>query len=143
MSAHANKTGVARYGELWNTGHLSIVDELLTEDFVLWNSDGTATSGHAAFKAGVAHHHDTLTGFRVVIDDLVAEEELVALRFTARAVHTGPLLGSVPSNKPLAWTGMQLLRFRAGRIAGIWHHPDDLNLLRQLGRVQETVSTGG
>ena len=143
MSVRGNKAVVERYGELWNTGDLAIVDELLTEDFVLCNSEGGETAGRAAFKAGVAHHYDTMTGFRVSIDDVVAEGDRVAIRFTARGAHTGPFLGSAPSGKPLTWTGMQLLRFRDGRIASIWHQPDDLSLLRQLGRVQETAPAGG
>ena len=142
MTAQVNKTVVERYGELWNTGDLSIVDELLTEDFLLRNPDGGESAGRAAFKAGVAHHHDTMTGFRVSIDDVVAEGDMMAIRFTARGVHTGPFLGSDPSGKPLTWTGMQLLHFRDGRIASIWHQPDDLSLFRQLGRVQETAAAG-
>ena len=142
MSERGNKAAVERYGALWNTGDLAIVDELMTDDFVLCHSEGGETAGRAAFKAGVAHHVDTLAGFRVSIDDVVAEGDLVAIRFTARATHSGPFLGSVPSGKPLTWTGMQLLRFRDGKIASIRHQPDDLSLLRQLGQVQEAASAG-
>ena len=142
MPVQANKAAVERYGELWTTGDLAIVDELLTDDFVICNSEGGEPAGRAAFKAGVAAHFDNLTGFAVSIDDVVAEGDLVTIRFTAHGTHSGPFQGSVPSGKPLIWTGMQLLRFRYGKIASIGHQPDELSLQRQLGRVRETAPAG-
>lgn len=143
MSMQVNKTVVERYGELWNSGDVAIVDELLTDDFVLCNPEGGETAGRTAFKAGVAHHHDTMTRFSVSIDRVVAEGDVVAIRFTAHGSHTGPFLSSTPSGKLLTWTGMQLLHFRDGRISRIWHQPDDLSVLRQLGLVQEKALANG
>lgn len=143
MSIQANKATVARYGELWTTGNLAIADEICADDLVILHADGGETSGRAAFKAGVALHHDRLADFRVSIDDVVADGDKVAIRFTARANHTGPFLGSTPSGQPLRWTGMQLLYLTEGRIARIRHQPDDLNLMRQLGLIPPAAPAGG
>ena len=143
MSIQVNKAVVARYGDLWTTGNLAIADEICTDDLVLHHCDGGETPGREAFKAGVARHHERLTDFRVSIDEVVAEGDKVAIRFTAQGTHSGPFLGSVPSGKPLRWTGMQLLYLTEGRIARVWHQPDDLNLMRQLGLFPPAGAAGG
>ena len=143
MSIQASRAVVARYGELWTTGDLAIADEICTDDLVIQHCDGGETPGREAFKAGVALHHDRLADFRVSIDEVVADGDKVAIRFTAQGTHTGPFLGSLPSGKPLRWTGMQLLRLTDGRIARVWHQPDDLNLLRQLGLIPPAAPAGG
>ena len=57
---------------------------------------------------------------RVKVEDCIAQDLRVAVRWTATATHTGTGLGLVATNRPVAIRGMTWLVFRDGKIAQGW-----------------------
>jgi predicted ester cyclase len=77
---------------------------------------------------------------RRTIEDMVAEGDRVAVRWTDRGTHAGTLdlgsHGSFPgTGRPLELTGMSFFRVATGQIAEQWIEEDLLGLLRLLGAV--------
>ena len=63
---------------------------------------------------------------------MVAEGDLVAIRYTARGTHTGEYQDVEPTGKTVEWTGMAMYRVAEDKIAEIWLEEDRLGMLEQL-----------
>jgi steroid delta-isomerase-like uncharacterized protein len=69
----------------------------------------------------------------LTIEDMVAEDDRVAARWTMRGTHTGEFNGIPATGRPVTMAGFGLARIQDGQIAELWHLEDDLAVLRQLG----------
>lgn len=75
---------------------------------------------------------------RWTLEQMIAEGEWVAVRWTMRGTHTGefihPTLGSAPaSGNPVAVTYLDHYRIVGGQIAEVWEVRDGVSLQQQLG----------
>ena len=132
MSTEANKSIIRRrVEEIWNQGDLAIADELIADDY-LSNGQTIGREGYKQFVAGVRAAFPDL---RLTLDDLVAEGDRVAVRYTGRGTHAGAFMGIPPTGKRVTFTGIDLFRIAHGRMAEEWLMFDQLGLLRQLGVV--------
>jgi len=77
------------------------------------------------------------------IHKVVAEGDTVAVYCTLHGRHTGELMGIPPTNRPVAFRQVHLVRFRDGRSIEHWAVRDDLTLMRQLGVVPAGGPNGG
>ena len=69
----------------------------------------------------------------VNVDLMVAEGDLVAVRWTARGTNTGTGNGIPATGRKVQVSGTAIFRFVAGKIAEEWTSANTLGLLRQLG----------
>jgi len=74
-------------------------------------------------------------GPTVANEELIAEGDKVAGRWTTRATHEGELWGIPPTGTRVAITSMDLNRIAGGTIAGRWREFDALGLMQQLGAI--------
>jgi predicted ester cyclase len=78
----------------------------------------------------------------VTIEEVIAEEDKVAVRFTYRGTHQGELMGIAPTGTQVTVSGMDINRIVEGKIAERWAVFDMLGILQQLG-VVPTSGQGG
>ncbi len=64
---------------------------------------------------------------------MVAEGDLVASHWTARATHQGELMGAPPTGTAVTITGTAIDRVAGGMIMESWVNTDHLGLLQQIG----------
>jgi steroid delta-isomerase-like uncharacterized protein len=136
MSTEQNKTFVRRYWEeVWNQGNLAVVDELIASDF-----DGHPLPGEPDFGRGptgqkqfVDMYRTAFPDLRMTIEDMTAEGDRVAVRWTARGTNTGEMMGMPATGKHATVTGMFLNRLAGGKIAEGWGNFDALGMMQQLG----------
>ncbi|GAA4391244.1 hypothetical protein GCM10023153_08910 [Ornithinibacter aureus] len=91
----------------------------------------------------VAGHREVLTEIRRALPDvqalvqaIVAEDDLLAVRVRYTGTHQGVLRGVAPTGRALSWEAMTFRRFDSlGRVVERWIIGDDLALLRQLGLI--------
>ena len=67
------------------------------------------------------------------LEELIAEGDKVAARFTMRGVHTGAFFGVPPSGKKIEVKAMNFYRIAGGKIIEEHGQPDLLGLLQQIG----------
>jgi predicted ester cyclase len=135
MSADDNKAIVRRYIEIgWSRGDLGVVRESVTATYHR-HQPGMPfpVETSAALEELVGMYRKGLPDLEVVIDHIVAEEDLVATRVAARGTHTGELAGIAPTGKRVDFTASDIFRLTDGRIVESWHNVDDFGLLQQLG----------
>ena len=112
MSIEENKALVQRYiEEAWNNGNIDVLDELLDPDF---NSGGYGAI--AGMKAGIAAYRTSFPDLHFTVEETIGEEDKIAYRWIARGTHQGVYDGVAPTGKPIAVTGITILRIADGRI---------------------------
>lgn len=136
MSPEENKA-ILRHAldEIWNKGNLTVADELAHPDLVARsNTLGMAGSNTLAQMKGlVAMYRAAFPDLSIAFDEMVAEGEQVAVRFTATGTHLGPLLGIPPTGKRATVANITIYHMRDGRIMDQQGLTDTLGLLQQLG----------
>ena len=132
-----NKALIRRwFEEVWNQGRGELIDELLTEDVVihgLVDGAGNPVSGIEGFHEFHTQFRGAFPDINVVVEDTIAEGDLVVARCSVRGRHTGPHLGFAATNAPVEFEGVAIVRVYDGKIAEAWNHFDFATMNRQLG----------
>ena len=144
MSAEDNKALVRRwFEELFNEAKLDVADEIVTPDHV---SHDTSTPEHLPGPEGERQLVNLVRGAfpdgRITIEDLVAEGDRVAVRWTFRGTHRGVFMGIAPTGKEVEMAAMDLLRIAGGKIAETWSNVDMMAMMRQLGAIPAPERSG-
>jgi steroid delta-isomerase-like uncharacterized protein len=66
------------------------------------------------------------------IVNMVAEDDMVVVRFAAPGTHTGPFAGIPATGKRATWKGLVMYHVVDGKIKEAWANWDDWGLLEQL-----------
>jgi len=134
MSVEENKAGT-RQGveELWNQGKMELVDELWAPDFVNHDPTNPEVRDREGFKQWVIVARTAFPDLNVTIDDMIAEGDKVATRWTVRGTQKGEF-GKIPATgKQVTFTGITISRIVDGKTVETWWSGDDLGMLQQLG----------
>ncbi len=89
---------------------------------------------------GLRDYYTVLRGgfpdMRLASEDLIAEGEKIANRYTFYGTHKGEYMGIAPTSKLVISAGMVIHLFRAGKCVETWQSTDALGFLNQLGVAQ-------
>jgi len=81
--------------------------------------------------------HAAFPDFHITVEDLIAEEDRVAARFTASGTHIGkwqsPLGTREPTGKRFQHEGIRIFCIIDDRLTETWGGADTLSQLQQLG----------
>jgi steroid delta-isomerase-like uncharacterized protein len=125
---------------LFTKGDPSAVDKYLADDFVNHDPPFGAPADREGMRAAGAMFRAAFPDWHSDVELLVAEDDLVVERFTARGTHRGEVMGAAPTGREVALAGINIFRVRDGKITERWGRLDDLGFLRQLGVVPEIPS---
>src|SRR6185436_2823790 len=107
------------FEEVWNKGRADAIAEMLAEDAVVHGlSDDVANPlrGPEGFLPFHAQFRDAFPNIEVVVEDQIAEGDLVATRCVVRGKHEGDGLGFKATQAPVEFTGMAITRIKDGKI---------------------------
>jgi steroid delta-isomerase-like uncharacterized protein len=132
--------------ESFNEGKVELVDQLVAPDAV--NHD-PATPAHMrelrgpeVFKRTVSMYRAAFPDVRIVVDDVIAADDKVVLRWHSSGTHRGELEGLAPTGARASVTGIGIDRWKDGKIVEAWTEWDNLGLARQLGAAPPEGSVG-
>jgi hypothetical protein len=74
--------------------------------------------------------------YRIDVDEMMAEGDLVSLRGKVRGVHNGPFMGFPPSGKPVDFAIFITYKVEGGKIVDHWMLTDDMAMMQQMGMIQ-------
>jgi steroid delta-isomerase-like uncharacterized protein len=115
------------------------------EGYLALYSDSVIHHGYSSrIRPGVLglreHYTALLKGFpdlRIEIEDIIAEGEKVAHRFTFYGTHRGEFLGIAATGKSVSASGMQINLFSGGKCIEVWSVHDSYRFLTQIGAVPQ------
>ena len=105
---------------------------------VAWHGNTLGTvNGLDTIVPILAGFIDALTDIHAEVQDVIASDDLVALRQVVTARHTGSLLGIPATDRPVRWDAVDIYRVNdAGRISEQWAFEDLAAVLSQVGGVK-------
>ncbi|MGB6132714.1 MAG: ester cyclase [Acidobacteriaceae bacterium] len=110
----------AFYERIWNTGDLSAIPDLLTENFEFRGSLGSELVGREAFGGYVCAVREALAGYRCEILECVSERGRAFAKMRFSGVHVAPFRGFEPTGKAVQWMGAALFDSKDGLISSLW-----------------------
>ena len=135
MSAADNKALVRQFWEgLVSTGDLSIADELLAPDYTVHYA-GNPPMDRDGFLQFLSALRTAFPDVAVTVEDVLAEGDVVAVRWTWSGTQHGPFLGLPPTGEAVTGSGIGLFRIANGRIAEDFVQEDTFGLLQQIGAI--------
>jgi predicted ester cyclase len=126
------------FEEVWNKRRSETIDEIFAADGIahgLSDDEDQPLRGPAGFKP----FHEIFCGafpdIEVVVEEMIAEGDLVAARCSVRGKHTGDHLGIAASNAPVQFTGMAIVRIKDRKIVEAWNNFDFMKMNKQIGAI--------
>ncbi|MEO9169898.1 MAG: ester cyclase [Candidatus Baltobacteraceae bacterium] len=133
MQQNANVAAQERFGQAINSGDFSAFDEIVASDILDHDPAPEQSGGPDGYKAFFGAFRQAFPDLKISIDHLVKDDDNVAIAYTATGTHRGEFLGHAPTGKAISVRGMQIARFRDGKMVERWGSSDELGILKQIG----------
>lgn len=123
---------VRQFFEAFYTGDAAGMDALVAPGFTT-HAPGGGTGNIEGWKAMAVQMREAIPDLRTTLDDVVADEHRVAVRYTSRGVRTGELFGIAPDGTELTMTGIEVYHLSEGKITEVWGQYDMSDLFGRDG----------
>jgi steroid delta-isomerase-like uncharacterized protein len=136
MSTEQNKELVTRMiDEIFNRGNVDKADEFLAPDFVEREElPPGLPPGRDGVKQLALMMRGAFPDLRCTIEDAVAEDDKVVVRWTCAGTHSGgEFMGIPPTGKEVSIEVIDIIRIADGKFVEHWGQMDDMALMQQLG----------
>lgn len=120
------------YEEVFNQRRVTVLDELAVADYVEHDPLPGQGTGLQGLKDRVNALIEGLDP-QFTIEDVIAEEDKVVVRWTNSGTHTGAFLGIPPTGRSFSIAGIDVYRIEDGKLAEHWHVIDMYGQMVQLG----------
>ncbi len=133
MPREQNVASQQLMGEIINAHTFDRLGEVFATDVVDHDpapDQGAGVEGFQQFFTTMAAAFPDLS---VEVDTLLADEEQVAMAYRISGTHDGEFQGIAPTGNPIEVRGVQIAKFRDGKIVERWGSSDELGLMSQLG----------
>jgi len=133
-----NKALLRQYLErFWNQGDFEAGNQFLAEDVMLHGLEADVPVALPPGRAGVIEMRRifarAMPDFTMTIDDMIAEDDKVLVRWTGAGTHTGDFLGIPATHRRASWTAMSISRIENGVMVEGWQNMDNMGLMQGLG----------
>ena len=120
------------FEELINQGHLDLIPEFFAPNYVahttVYDIQGADGFGKIMEKMRTAFPDVNYT-----VNDMFAERDKVATRYTLNGIFKGEYWGIAPTGKKFTITGTIITRWEDGKEVEAWENADILGFYQQVG----------
>jgi steroid delta-isomerase-like uncharacterized protein len=136
MTTETNKAVMGRFLQFINTASEKLAEELISPDAVFHGPGRPEPMrGPAGYLAIIGMMRSGFPDIQWTLEEVIAEGDKVAARFTMRGTHRGAFFGVPPTGKTIAVQAMNFYRLSGGQFVEERGQPDLLGLLEQIGAV--------
>ena len=127
---------IRHFFDEYNRKNVSVIDELgnwYAPNVVLHQADGTEVKGLDAYKQWQRAVFTAFPDIYLTIEDMVLEEDKVALRYTWTGTFKGKMGDIAPTGKKVTQTVFGIGRYEGGKVAEMWEMANMLSMYQQMG----------
>ena len=106
--------------EAWGKGNMDAVDEFMAADYVEHPRPSNLPAGTEGLKQLITSYRTAFPDLKVTLDDIFAEGEMVAFRWSVSGTHLGDWLGIPPTGNHVTATGITNFRIAFGKVVESW-----------------------
>ncbi len=136
MSKETNLQTQKTLGEAVNSGQLDNMRQVFSEDVVDHDPAPGQKKGPEGYIEFFTAMRTAFPDLQLAVDQTVTDEENVAIAYTAQGTHKGDFLGIPATGKSVKFRGLQIARFKDGKIVERWGSSDELGIMKQIGAVK-------
>jgi steroid delta-isomerase-like uncharacterized protein len=134
MTADANKLVMSRFVEFINTANEGLAEEHISPDAIFYVPGNLEPMrGPGGYLAIIGMMREGFPDIQWAMEEMVAEGDKVAVRFTMRGAHRGAFFGVPPTGKAIEVQSLAFYRLSGGQLVEEHGLPDMLGLLQQIG----------
>jgi steroid delta-isomerase-like uncharacterized protein len=140
MSSEQNKKLALQVYELLNTGQVEAIGDLVSADYL----ERDPLPGQGIGRDGAVERFSMISrglAPRFTVEDVIAEDDKVVVRWTNTGTHVGDFVGVPPTGRPFTIGGIDIYRVNGDLLCEHWHQIDQLAMLGQLGLLPEPATS--
>ena len=137
MSKESVHAALGKFAEAVNTGKFELFDEVVAADCVDHDPADGQVSGPAGYRMFFSGMRTAFPDLGVTPEIIVQDDDTVAFAYTLTGTHNGPLGKISPTGKKVKIRGMQISKFKDGKMVERWGSSDERTLLKQIGVIPE------
>jgi steroid delta-isomerase-like uncharacterized protein len=120
-----NKALVRRYyEEVWSKGNVAAIDEFMAADYVPHSLPTGLQPGPEGLKQMINTYRTAFPDLKATLEDIFAEAEMVAFRWSVSGTHLGEWLDIPPTSYHARATGITVFRIANGQVVESWTSTD-------------------
>jgi steroid delta-isomerase-like uncharacterized protein len=137
MSKEVNLATLGKFAEAVNTGNFDLFKEAVSTENIDHDPAPGQVAGPEGYRMFFTGLRNAFPDISVALETLVADEESIAIAYTISGTQTGPLMGFAPTGKKIKIRGVQIAKFKDGKMVERWGSSDELGMLQQLGVLEQ------
>lgn len=127
-----NKSAVRRlFEDGFNRERGDVLDDVVAPEY----TDAFGEHGASAFKKVIAGLRGGFPDIRYTVEEVVAEDDSVAVRWQWTGTHRGVFRGIAPTHRQVTNNGLAIFHLRAGKVVAATLETDRLGFLQSIGVV--------
>ena len=134
-SEEHNKQLARQYIEAFNRQDIEQMDQLVSSANFSLHFPGMPPMDWNGSKQFLIPFNSAFPDLRRNIDDMVAEGDKVAVRFTVTGTHKGEFQSIPPTDKKVSFAAMDILTILDGKVTEEWATADMMGLMQQIGAI--------
>jgi predicted ester cyclase len=135
----ANARAVRDWYAAIDAGDIAAFDDVMAPVVVQHAADFANAQGLDEVKANFGPFLAAFSGLHHELEDVVAADDLVAVRVAAHGTQQGEFMGMPATGQDITWTSLAIYRIECGKIAEHWSEVDAVGRLQELGAIPEIV----
>jgi steroid delta-isomerase-like uncharacterized protein len=133
MSKETSLTALMKFAEAVNTGKFELFDQVVAPDCIDHDPAEGQVPGPAGYRMFFSQMRTAFPDLSVGLETALQDEDTIGFAYTLTGTQTGPLLQIPPTGKKVKIRGLQISKFKDGKMVERWGSSDELGLLKQLG----------
>jgi steroid delta-isomerase-like uncharacterized protein len=140
MSEETNKRLVIQLiEEVLNRENFALADQILSPDFASYFPANSQPMGREEMKGFIKAIHSAFPDMLHQIDELIAADDRIIARYTARGTHQGVYRGIPATGSPVVISLISIFRIQDGQIVEEYAEADLGGLMHRLGKASKTL----
>ena len=115
------------------SGNLGLLDAVIADDAIDHDPMPGQPPGLAGIKAAFSSLRTPFSDVRWILDEVFVAGDRAVCRLTVDSRHTGTFQGIAATGREVRQRGIDILRFKGGKLTDRWGRFDEAGLLRQIG----------
>lgn len=130
------------YEEVVNVHNVAALDNFAAANYLEHQYDTHYDSDLKGVKKAFADYFESFPDMQVKVNFMMAEGDLVTAQITTTGTNTGPIYGQKPTGKKFEINGVDITRFKDGKVEEHWGYAEEGKLLTQLGLIRPLIKEG-
>jgi len=137
MSKESAQAALFNFAEAVNTGRFELFDQVVAPNCIDHDPADGQIPGPAGYRMFFSGMRTAFPDLNVAPEVVVQDEDTIALAYTLTGTHMGPLGKIPPTSKKVKIRGMQISKFKDGKMVERWGSSDERTLLKQIGFIPD------